>query len=78
MVCKELTDMLCDYIEGVLAPDTQEELDEHFKDCPPCVAFLNTYKKTSELCRQTLGQIEIPPALEAKLNEFINKRLKKS
>ncbi len=78
MVCKEFTSLLCDYIEGELDPETHEELEEHFKDCPPCVAFLNTYKKTSQLCRQTLGQIEIPPALKKKLNDFIKNKFKKS
>lgn len=78
MVCKELTDVLCDYLEGTLDPEIHEELEEHFKDCPPCTAFLNTYKKTSFLCRQTFGQIEVPPALEEKLKSFIQNKLKKA
>jgi predicted anti-sigma-YlaC factor YlaD len=77
MVCKELTDILCDYLEGTLDSDTYEELKEHFNDCPPCTAFLNTYKKTSNLCKQSVGQIEVPPALEAKLKSFIQRKLKK-
>ena len=77
MVCKELTEILCDYIEGTLDPEIHEEMEEHFKDCPPCTAFLNTYKKTSSLCKQSIGQIEIPPALEEKLKKFIRDKLKK-
>lgn len=77
MVCKELTDILCDYLEGLLDPETHEDLEEHFQDCPPCMAFFNTYKKTSQLCRQTIGQIEIPPSLEEKLKSFIRDKLKK-
>lgn len=77
MVCKELTDVLCDYIEGTLDPEIHEELEEHFKDCPPCTAFLNTYKKTTHLCKQSIGQIEVPPALEEKLMDFVRNKLKK-
>tara|TARA_Y100000031_G_C8137577_1_gene346023 strand:+ start:102 stop:338 length:237 start_codon:yes stop_codon:yes gene_type:complete len=77
MVCKELTDILLDYIEGTLDPEVNKELDEHFKDCPPCIAFLNTYKKTTDLCRQSIEQIDIPPALEEKLKVFVRNKLKK-
>ena len=77
MVCKELTDVLCDYLEGTLDSETHKELEEHFNDCPPCTAFLSTYKKTSNLCRQCIGQTEIPPALKEKLKSFVQNKLKK-
>ena len=77
MVCKELTDVLCDYLEGTLDSETHKELEEHFNDCPPCMAFLSTYKKTSNLCRQCIGQTEIPPALKEKLKSFVQNKLKK-
>jgi hypothetical protein len=41
------------------------------------MAFLSTYKKTSNLCRQCIGQTEIPPALEGKLKSFVQNKLKK-
>lgn len=78
MVCRELTDVLCDYLEGSLDPETYRELEEHFKDCPPCTAFLNTYKKTSHLCKKSLEQIEIPQELEEKLKNFVLTQRKKA
>ena len=40
--CKECIDLLCDYFEGTLDLDTAASLEDHFKDCPPCVSFLET------------------------------------
>ena len=42
--CKECIDLLYDYIEGLLDQETSKSLEEHFEECPPCIAFLNTYK----------------------------------
>ena len=69
--CKECLDLLYDYLEGDLDTKSSTKLDEHFSDCPPCIAFLNTYKSTTSLSRQTLGKIEMPEAVQRKLLEFI-------
>ena len=60
MVCKECIDIFGDYMDGTLDPKISAELDEHFKDCPPCVAFFNTYKETTRLCHNTLSDMPIP------------------
>ncbi|HIE42798.1 MAG TPA: zf-HC2 domain-containing protein [Nitrospinaceae bacterium] len=69
--CKECIDLLYDYFEGSLDQDTTQSLDEHFQECPPCVAFLNTYKVTTVLCRDTLNQIEIPDEVRHTLKNFL-------
>ncbi|MFP6637127.1 MAG: zf-HC2 domain-containing protein [Nitrospinaceae bacterium] len=69
--CKECIDLLYDYLEGSLGQDTTQSLDEHFQECPPCVAFLNTYKFTTTLCRDTLNQIEIPDEVRHTLQNFL-------
>jgi hypothetical protein len=69
--CKECIDLLYDYIEGTLDASISESLEEHFEECPPCIAFLNTYKTTSTLCRDTLNQIEIPDEIRRTLQSFL-------
>ena len=61
--CKECLDLLYDYLEGNLSTKTTKLLEEHFEDCPPCIAFLNTYKATTKICRETLNQEKIPEAI---------------
>ena len=47
--CKKATSLIQDYITGELEPDIASELEIHLSICPDCVAFLNTYKKTTDL-----------------------------
>ena len=69
--CKECIDLLFDYIEGSLDQDTSKSLEEHFEECTPCIAFLNTYKSTTTLCRDTLVQNEIPDEVRHTLQKFL-------
>tara|TARA_B100000686_G_C15928886_1_gene543282 strand:+ start:198 stop:446 length:249 start_codon:yes stop_codon:yes gene_type:complete len=69
--CKECIDLLHDYIEGSLSPEMTKSLEEHFQDCPPCISFLNTYKSTTNLCRETLNQIKIPDEVQLSLQNFL-------
>lgn len=75
--CKECLDLLYDYLEEDLDPKTRTHLEEHFEDCPPCIAFLNTYKSTSKLCREALGEIDIPEAVQIKLRDFLKENIQK-
>jgi len=72
--CKECLDLLHDYLEGELDSETTQSLEEHFDDCPPCISFLNTYKSTTNICRETLNQIEIPQAVRDSLLKVLNKK----
>ena len=69
--CKECLDLLYDYLEGSLNAETTKVLEEHFEDCPPCIAFLKTYKTTTKICRETLNQVEIPEAIRDTLLKFL-------
>jgi anti-sigma factor RsiW len=72
--CKECIDLLHDYIEGSLDQNTSKLLEEHFEECPPCIAFMNTYKSTTTLCRDTLNQIEIPDEVRHTLQSFLKEK----
>ena len=71
--CKECIELLHDYLEGELSTETNASLEEHFADCPPCIAFVNTYKSASRLCKATLTSNEIPDSVKNKLKEFVEK-----
>lgn len=73
--CKECLDLLYDYLEGGLDAETHAGLAEHFQDCPPCLAFLATYKTTSKLCRDTMGEVEVPDEVQIKIQEFVKEHI---
>jgi anti-sigma factor RsiW len=68
--CRGVVDLLCDYVEEDLVPEERHELDRHMADCPPCLAFLKTYQKTTEICR-SLRPEDIPAELMERLKEFL-------
>jgi anti-sigma factor RsiW len=71
--CKECLELLHDYIEGELSTEVHASLEDHFKDCPPCIAFLSTYKATIHMSRTTLKSNDIPDIVKERLKEFVDK-----
>jgi anti-sigma factor RsiW len=70
--CQECLDLLVDYLEGELSPERALALEIHLELCPPCVAFLNTYRGTVDLAR-TLRADDIPPELTQRLIDFLTR-----
>lgn len=78
ITCKDCVELLMDYMENSLDPRTQDRLDEHLKSCPPCIHFLKSYRKCSELAGQLRDQrVQIPLELENRLKGFLKEELKK-
>lgn len=44
--CIEVVELLTDYLEGALPPDTQRRVEAHLDLCPPCVVFLEQLRST--------------------------------
>jgi anti-sigma factor RsiW len=72
--CQNVHKLLFDYVQGNLAPEKQQKLTEHLRDCPLCMEYVKTYKLTIEACHKCCRpKAEMPPELREKLEEFINK-----
>ncbi|MBL8879086.1 MAG: zf-HC2 domain-containing protein [Phycisphaerales bacterium] len=54
ITCKELADFLADYVSNELRPEQLAEFERHMRVCPPCVAYLNTYRQTITLGKQAI------------------------
>ncbi len=66
MTCRELTELLIDFVSGELQPEHRERVEQHLKRCPPCVAYLKTYELTIQLTRRLPCQ-PLPPQLKERL-----------
>ncbi len=73
--CKEIADLIIDYLENSLDAEDMKEFDMHIEGCVDCHAFLNTYKKTVSLTRQISCE-EIPDELRSRLSAFLKKKKK--
>jgi hypothetical protein len=64
--CRQIAELLGDYLDGTLPRATQELIDFHIDGCAPCVAFLNTYRGTVNAARK-LDEVPIPTELKKRL-----------
>jgi anti-sigma factor RsiW len=64
--CRQIAELLDDYIDGTLPSHTRALIDFHIDGCQPCVAFVKTYRGTIGAARK-LGEIPIPPELKQRL-----------
>jgi anti-sigma factor RsiW len=53
MTCRELIEFLDGYVEETLSAEQRREFDRHLALCPPCVAYLESYRDTTVLSRLT-------------------------
>jgi anti-sigma factor (TIGR02949 family) len=74
--CKDSIHALLDFLDGDMSPEDQRVLEEHLNGCPPCVAFVRSYRATSGLCRRALGA-KMPEELAEKLKGFLRAKLQK-
>jgi len=64
--CRQIAELLGEYLEGTLPRQTCELLEWHIEGCAPCVAFVNTYRGTINAARK-LRDVDIPPELKKRL-----------
>lgn len=70
--CRQTKKLLYEFVEGGLKQDTQRKLEKHLGDCPACLEYVKSYRRTIELTHcHCLPETPMPPALKQKLREFI-------
>ena len=72
MSCKELVELVTDYLEGTLSEEDVRRFDEHIRDCVWCARYLEQMRVTV----RTVGRIDEASisgeAKDALLREFRN------
>lgn len=53
--CKQVFALLSEYLDQELPAENCEAIRAHLADCPPCIEFLDSLKKTVSLCRECEG-----------------------
>ena len=75
MTCQDVIEILSDYLEEALGPAAIERLEQHLRDCAPCVAYLNTFRKSRELAGEA-SQVAMPPEMTQRLRSFLSEHLR--
>ena len=66
LVCREVVEVVTDYLEGTMAPRQRERFETHLAGCPHCREYLAQMRQTLEV----LGRIEpddLPPGAQDEL-----------
>jgi len=62
VTCEELIDFLHAYLDGELAEERRRLFERHLERCPSCVAYLESYRSTIALARESAAPVEPEPA----------------
>ncbi|MFB3776627.1 MAG: anti-sigma factor [Bryobacteraceae bacterium] len=50
--CREVFAQLSAYLDGELTPEARRAMERHLCDCPPCIEFVESLRRTVDLCRR--------------------------
>ena len=59
--CSRVFALLSEYLDRELAPATCEELEQHLRGCPECIQFVQSLKRSVQLCHQFGKCMANPP-----------------
>jgi anti-sigma factor RsiW len=48
MACRELVEVVTDYLDGTLPDEDRRRLEEHLAECPYCVDYIEQMRATIE------------------------------
>jgi predicted anti-sigma-YlaC factor YlaD len=68
LTCREVVEILGDYLEGAMPPGDRTRLEEHLSECDGCTAYLEQLRTTIRLSGR-LPEEPVPPETMAPLLE---------
>ena len=66
MKCREVVELMTDYLEGVLPERDRQRFEAHIADCAGCREYLAQLRRTIRIAGR-LNDEPLPPALESEL-----------
>jgi anti-sigma factor RsiW len=66
ITCREIVEIVTDYLEGALPPEQREAFELHLSYCDGCVNYLDQMRETIRITGE-LREESLPPELQAEL-----------
>jgi anti-sigma factor RsiW len=65
--CGELFDFVSQYLDAEASPEICREIEKHLADCPSCIAFVQSLRRSVDLCHgYQAGEAPAPLPADAK------------
>ena len=68
--CREVVEIVTDYLEGALSPDVRTRLEAHLEACDPCREYIEQIRTTARLAASAEADLEQHPDRDALLAAF--------
>ena len=65
LACRELVELVTEYLEGALSAEDRTRFEAHLDDCESCVAYLDQMRTTIRLVGRVPEESVHPRAMEA-------------
>lgn len=56
MTCKEVVELVTDYIEGTLSDDLRMQIEHHLMGCEGCINYVEQFRQTIKLAGQVRAE----------------------
>src|SRR6266516_4874199 len=74
LTCQEVVELVTEYLENVLLPETRKRLEEHVAECPGCVTYIEQVRLTIGMLRQLAEEPVFPTTKQELLRRFRNRK----
>jgi anti-sigma factor RsiW len=68
--CREVVEILGDYLDGAMTPEDRARLEQHLADCDGCTAYLEQLRSTVRLSGRLSEEAVSPEAMAPLLEAF--------
>jgi anti-sigma factor RsiW len=68
--CREVVELVTDYLEGMLSPEDTERMERHLEVCGPCVEYVEEIRLTAHLASVATVELELRPDRDRLLRAF--------
>jgi anti-sigma factor RsiW len=65
--CRDVVELMTDYLEGALTPADLVRFEAHISGCDRCRAYLEQLRKTLKITGRVAGMEPVPASLEREL-----------
>jgi predicted anti-sigma-YlaC factor YlaD len=70
LTCREVVELVTDYLEESLALEEQMQFEEHVADCPGCTAYIAQVQQSIGMLRRLSNEPVFPETKEELLRVF--------
>lgn len=74
LTCRDVAEFLMRYDDNELSAEQRREFETHLSICPPCVAYLDSYRRTAKLAGASKDGVQAPPIPDALVKAIVSAR----